>query len=375
MSAAQPVANVQIDPALETANVLMTQSVLKTVVAFMSATPPALNDPTQEPSATLAPSSTPLTPTATGTRIPPTNTPLPPTPTALPCNQALYIADVTVPDGEIIDAGTELTKTWLLRNDGSCIWTEDFSVVQVGGSPMNAPLATNLEKVVLPGELAYISVKLTIPQESGGHRGEFMIKTDTGAVFGVGKRGNTPFFIRVNVVRPGTEPGMVYHLAKDYCSATWEVVSSDGKKRTIDCPSAANPDGAVFVLTDPKLEGGIREDEPTIISLPGNGKNGYIQGTFPAVGVKAGNRFQGIIGCLANSDDCSVTFKLFYSVDGGNLQELGSWPQVQDKKRKKLDIDLTPLAEKQVVFVLKVLNNGDSFEDRAFWLAPRVTRK
>lgn len=374
LSAPQPVASVAGDPVQETAQALMTQAVIKTVVAFMSATPPADVDATREPTSTLAPSSTPLTATATGTPLPATSTPMPPTATAQPCNRALYIADVTVPDGEIINSGTEVTKTWLLRNEGSCIWTEDFTVVQTGGSQMNAPMATNLDKITLPGELAYISVKLTIPEEPGGHRTEFMLKSDTGQLFGVGKNGDKPFYIRVNVVRPGAAKNEIYNLAKNYCDATWQAVSSDGQSRDIACPSAANPDGAVFVLNNPVFEGHRSEDEPTIITLPGNGKNGYIQGTFPAVGIKARNRFVTTIGCLENSDDCSVTFKLLYSVDGGPLQELGSWPQVQDKKIKRIDIDLTALAEKQVVFVLKLLNNGDSYEDRAFWFMPRIMR-
>lgn len=373
LSAAQPV-SVQVDPAQETASALMTQSVLQTVVAFMSATPPAEAGSAAFVTATLAPTSTPLTPTATGTRIPATRTPLPPTPTPLPCNKALYIADATVPDGEIMKAGTKVTKTWVLRNEGSCIWTEDFTIVQTGGSEMAAPLATNLDAVVLPGELAYVSVPLTLPDQTGGHRAEFMLKTDTGALFGVGPKADKPFFIRVNIIKDGATVNEIYHFAKNYCEATWEAVSTSGEKVTLACPSVANPDGAVFVLNNPVLEGNRGEDEPTIISLPGNGKNGYIQGTFPAVGIKAGNQFQGYIGCLANSDDCSVTFKLLYSVDGGPAQELGSWPQIQDKKIKKLEIDLTPLAEKQVVFIFKLLNNGDSWEDRAFWFAPRITR-
>lgn len=375
LGAAQPAASVPVDPAQETASALMTQAVMQTVVAFMSSTPPAAAENPAFATATLAPTSTPLTPTATSTRIPATNTPLPPTATPLPCNKALYIADLTVPDGEIMKAGTEVTKTWVLRNEGSCIWTEDFTVVQVGGSEMSAPLATNLDAVVLPGELAYVSVPLKLPEETGGHRAEFMLKTDTGALFGVGQNADKPFFIRVNIIKDGATPNEVYHFAKNYCEATWEAVSTSGDKVTLACPSVANPDGAVFVLNNPVLEGNRGEDEPTIISLPGNGKNGYIEGKFPAVGIKAGNRFQAYIGCLERSDDCSVTFKLLYSVDGGPEQELGSWPQIQDKKIKKLEIDLTPLAEKQVVFIFKVLNNGDSWEDRAFWFAPRITRK
>jgi len=37
-----------------------------------------------------------------------------------------------------------------------------------------------------------------------------------------------------------------------------------------------------------------------------------------------------------------------------------------------LDVDLSSLAGKSVEFVLAVLANGPSFQDWAFWLAPRI---
>ncbi|KPL83812.1 hypothetical protein SE15_00740 [Thermanaerothrix daxensis] len=67
-------------------------------------------------------------------------------------------------------------------------------------------------------------------------------------------------------------------------------------------------------------------------------------------------------------------FQLNYVADGGAEQNLGSWTQTYDGKWESLDVDLSSLDGKSVQFILKVLNNGNSQDDLAFWLAPRVVR-
>src|SRR5512143_3278895 len=39
------------------------------------------------------------------------------------CDWAQFVADVTVPDGTSYAPGTTFTKTWRLKNIGSCTWT------------------------------------------------------------------------------------------------------------------------------------------------------------------------------------------------------------------------------------------------------------
>ncbi len=367
---AQPVPGLADTQAAQTAAALVEQQLVETVRAKMNITPMAKTQQAYA-TATLAPSSTPLTPSPSPTRRPPTSTPLPPTATEEPCNAAHFIADVTIPDGEILKPNQAIVKTWGLQNVGSCIWTEDYRVVLSSGEPMGAPEGgVKIGRVVLPGQYVNVSVPLITPEQPGQYISNFKLITDTGAQFGVGSSAQKPFWVRLHVVVKGTDPGVVYELAKDYCKAEWNTA----KINPLGCPSQYSDDGAVFLLTRPKMENGYVDDEPTIVMFPDNSKNGYVQGIFPTASLRAGNHFKAIIGCLANSDDCTVTFELHYTLDGSSLTQLGSWVQKEDGKIQQIDVDLSELAGKQPHLVLRVLSNGDSTEDRAFWLAPRITR-
>lgn len=67
---------------------------------------------------------------------PPPSTPEPtrePDPPLTCTDEATFIKDVTIADGTRIDAGTNFTKAWRLRNSGSCTWTVDYSLVFISG--------------------------------------------------------------------------------------------------------------------------------------------------------------------------------------------------------------------------------------------------
>ena len=65
-----------------------------------------------------------------------TETPSPsPTPTvfvpenAADCvNKATFVSDVSFPDNSNVTGGTAFTKTWRVRNDGTCIWWSGYTL-------------------------------------------------------------------------------------------------------------------------------------------------------------------------------------------------------------------------------------------------------
>ncbi len=48
---------------------------------------------------------------------------------AATCDWAQFVTDVTVPDGSIYPPGATFTKTWRLKNIGTCTWTPSYSMV------------------------------------------------------------------------------------------------------------------------------------------------------------------------------------------------------------------------------------------------------
>jgi LysM repeat protein len=84
-----------------------------------------------------------------------------PTQSPTVCNQADMVSDVTVPDGTTVAAGSTFTKTWRLKNTGTCTWTSAYLLVFDHGEPMGAPATSPLTTVnVAPGSTVDVSVNL-----------------------------------------------------------------------------------------------------------------------------------------------------------------------------------------------------------------------
>ena len=168
--------------------------------------PPTVTDtlaPTKAP--TLPPTDTP---TATPTRTPtPTKTPTPirtPTPTATPTPPlplARFVADVTVPDGTIMQPGQSFTKTWRVENSGVLPWGEATQLVFSGGVQMGAASPVAVGNVA-PGDTADISADMVAPAESGKHTGLWRLQAADGTAM---------MTLSVNIVieAPPGQPGEV----------------------------------------------------------------------------------------------------------------------------------------------------------------------
>lgn len=145
------------------------------------------------------------TPTGTSTLEPtPTNTSVvPPTNTPIPCNQAKFIKDVTVPDGTKVQVGSGFTKTWRLRNTGSCTWTSAYQLIFDHGDQMGSPLTQPLAGNVAPGQEVDISVNLVAPATPGTYKGFWQLRDPGGVIFGVS---TGAFWVQIKAVQPTATP-------------------------------------------------------------------------------------------------------------------------------------------------------------------------
>lgn len=323
-------------------------------------TTPVLPPPTNTEAPPPPPTEVPATPTNTSTPIA--------TQTQTPCNRAAFVSDVTVPDGTTFAPNATFTKTWRLKNAGTCTWNSSYSIVFDDGNSMNGPASKALTGTVAPGQTVDISVDLKAPSSSGSYRGYWMLRSDAGILFGVGSAGDVAFWVDIQVGSGGDT--VVYNFISRYCDATW--VSGAG---TLPCPgSTGDSEGFVIKVNNPKLETGATDDEPALETHPEWVDNGVITGRFPAFDVESGDHFKAVIGCLYNGNACDVRFQLNYRADGGSLQNLGQWDETYDGSIRKLDIDLSSLDGKSVEFILAVQAHGPSNQDWAFWLLPRIVR-
>jgi len=154
--------------AAETASVQLTQVALDTLGTAQPPQPPTL--------APTLPQPTSILPTA----IPPTTVP---SPTEDRCDKAAFVKDVTIPDGTRLTPGKAFTKTWRLKNIGTCTWTTNYALVFDSGTQMGGPVEQPLTANVAPGETIDISVNLVAPATAGTYTGNWQIRNASGVLF------------------------------------------------------------------------------------------------------------------------------------------------------------------------------------------------
>lgn len=131
---------------------------------------------TPEPTATAAAPVTTVAPTATAAA---------PQAEASCTNKVAFEADVTIPDDTPMRQGERFTKTWRVRNAGTCTW-RGYSLVFYHGDQMSAPPTVPIPDVVPPDTLVNVSVELVAPTRGGRQHSYWQFQDAAGQRFGVG---------------------------------------------------------------------------------------------------------------------------------------------------------------------------------------------
>ena len=139
--------------------------------------------------ALAAPTNTP-TPTSTVTPLPTATliniAPLATTIVAIPtssCNMMSYVNDVTIPDNTPMTPGKTFTKTWKVKNSGTCAWEAGYKFAFTGGDAMSGVTYTLPQSVPANSQID-ISVAMTAPSKTGSIRGNWRMSTTAGQFFG-----------------------------------------------------------------------------------------------------------------------------------------------------------------------------------------------
>jgi hypothetical protein len=135
-----------------------------------------------------------LTPSATQTSA---TTPIPP---GLSGDRAIYVADVTIPDGTVIAPGATFKKTWKLQNAGSSTWSTSYSFAFISGEKMGSITSVPLAQAVSPGAQIEISVDMVAPTNSGSYQSYWKMKNSAGQFF------NDSVYVLITVGSGGANP-------------------------------------------------------------------------------------------------------------------------------------------------------------------------
>jgi hypothetical protein len=103
--------------------------------------------------------------------------------TASTCYNSAYVSDVTISDGTEMYPGESFTKTWKIRNSGTCTWPDDFTFVHVSGDDMDADDVT-IDDDVVSGDNLSISVEMIAPDSEGTYYSYWAMADEDGETFG-----------------------------------------------------------------------------------------------------------------------------------------------------------------------------------------------
>jgi hypothetical protein len=105
---------------------------------------------------------------------------------------------VTIPDGTLINPSEVFTKTWRLKNVGTCTWTPEYDVVFYGGAQMSG-VTMQIPGYVAPGQSVDVAVTFTAPSSAGHHTGYWLLRNANGGLFGTGTNADETFYVDIYV--------------------------------------------------------------------------------------------------------------------------------------------------------------------------------
>jgi len=129
--------------------------------------------PSPTSSITLAVTNTLGAPPASGVVIQPTAS----------CYSMAFVSDVTIPDNTNMKPGQKFTKTWRVRNNGTCAWEAGFKFNFIGGNALGGATLT-LDKAVNPGAETELPIAMTAPNTSGSYQSNWRMANAAGTNFG-----------------------------------------------------------------------------------------------------------------------------------------------------------------------------------------------
>jgi hypothetical protein len=234
------------------------------------------------PTSTITITDTPQPPAASptgssGTVGPATSTSAPAVAPTSACDAAQFVSDVTIPDGTSFAAGATFTKTWRLKNIGTCTWSSSYALVFDSGEAMGGAASQPLSGTTAPGATVDVSVNLQAPSKDGTYRGFWGVSNASGARLSVaGGSNGKSFYVEIKVgtgvgsgtVGPTTGPvanptdstGKFAVIAVSFnVTHNSESCSSASAKYTVTATITANRGGTVTYTWVPSESSGPSE--------------------------------------------------------------------------------------------------------------------
>jgi hypothetical protein len=104
--------------------------------------------------------------------------------------------DVNVPDNTVMTPGQEFTKTWKIKNIGSCTWGAGYTMVYSYGDDKMAGQPQPFGAAIEPGQEVEVSVQFKAPDLPGTYTSYWTLQNPKGIAF----QGNDGKVLYVQVI-------------------------------------------------------------------------------------------------------------------------------------------------------------------------------
>ena len=216
------------------------------VAQTVAAQPQGQADQGTTPGVPSSPSNTPIVPTIPSA---PSKTPT----DSNACDKVEFVSE-TIPDGTDYAASASFTKTWRVKNTGTCTWDSSYDIVFDHGDTLGAPAAIAFPGVVAPGQEVDLSINMTAPASPGTYSSYWKFRNGSDVIFVT-----NPFSTVIDVVGPTatsgigviiTIPGPVFILRyTDQVLKQVSVPASSQAGATAVCPSNSVVTGGGFATS------------------------------------------------------------------------------------------------------------------------------
>jgi hypothetical protein len=130
-----------------------------------------------------------------------------PSQTSIPCNLAHFEADVTIPDNWTTVPNDHFTKTWRVRNIGTCAWNSSYTATYDHGNQMGAPGSQPITGTsVAPGATVDISLPMVSPSSAGNYEGWYRLRAPDNSFIFFDNSVCNCFGVIIKVVIPTNTP-------------------------------------------------------------------------------------------------------------------------------------------------------------------------
>lgn len=95
-------------------------------------------------------------------------------------DDAIFVSDLTIPDGTRLRPGRSFTKTWLIRNFGKQVWSPEYRLAYRSGGEWGTVPSIRLPHPVTAGHDVAIKVPMVAPQELDTNRTVWQLQDPDG---------------------------------------------------------------------------------------------------------------------------------------------------------------------------------------------------